>query len=861
MASFAAAIDDPACRGFSIRGAAGTGKTALAGACLDILAARALPFVRVDATATSAAVPLAAVAHLITPALRDVDPATLFSAVRGRLEARVAEEGSARLVVFVDDVSLLDPTSLALIATVAGSPQLFLITTDRSDRPDPDLLAALWRSGRLVGVDLEGFSRRELDLILHVVLQAPVAAPVAEALWAASDGNPLFVRELVNEALHRDALRQIDGVWQLIGSLLPGPRLMDFVASRVSDLDGEARRLLDRVAVCGPLPLARVVQLVDHDALAALERRGVLSVHSDGALLMVDVAHPLHREALRRLLPVAQAARLLLDEADHVQDGGRLSDAALARVVSWRIAAGAPVEPDLLLRAARMARFSHDFPTVERMIAASAVVDAEAVSLRCEALYQLHRDPEALALAVAVLDDPGAGGAFRGRLVATAMLALSSGLVRSDDAIALAEREIAAGTAAKDEAQAALALLHANAGRTALADELAPTAGPEPRLSVYADLVTANSATGRGQTASAVAAATRAATELRLLGDRSVGLPHPLLADWLLVWALLEGGRVQEAVRAARQVIGDVTITRGQVTPAQTLACLAAALLAQGNVREALDTAMQAVSAGRDDGIKHGRLLGWSVAVQAQVMARDPHAAREAAERMRALPDDGGSYWALARAEAWLAASVGELGQAREQLVTAADLFVGLGQPATAIALLSESVRFGGRGVSERMAELSSSADNPLCTTRVMHARACDAADVDGLIAAAESFAAMGFPVREAECLTLAATLCAATDQARRGRTLALKAAERRASCGDPWTPGLVTVVAHVPLTAREHEIAVLAVAGHSSPAIASKLFLSVRTVSNHLQSVYSKTGANGREELATLIDLTSRVD
>ncbi|WTF89010.1 helix-turn-helix transcriptional regulator [Micromonospora globbae] len=51
-------------------------------------------------------------------------------------------------------------------------------------------------------------------------------------------------------------------------------------------------------------------------------------------------------------------------------------------------------------------------------------------------------------------------------------------------------------------------------------------------------------------------------------------------------------------------------------------------------------------------------------------------------------------------------------------------------------------------------------------------------------------------------------------------------------------------------LTDREWEVARLAAQGATSKAIAEKLFLSARTVENHLQRVYVKLGVTGRAEL-----------
>jgi DNA-binding CsgD family transcriptional regulator len=52
------------------------------------------------------------------------------------------------------------------------------------------------------------------------------------------------------------------------------------------------------------------------------------------------------------------------------------------------------------------------------------------------------------------------------------------------------------------------------------------------------------------------------------------------------------------------------------------------------------------------------------------------------------------------------------------------------------------------------------------------------------------------------------------------------------------------------PLTDREREIAFLAANEMTSREIAERLFLSYRTVNNHLQHIYDKLGIRGRSEL-----------
>ena len=53
-----------------------------------------------------------------------------------------------------------------------------------------------------------------------------------------------------------------------------------------------------------------------------------------------------------------------------------------------------------------------------------------------------------------------------------------------------------------------------------------------------------------------------------------------------------------------------------------------------------------------------------------------------------------------------------------------------------------------------------------------------------------------------------------------------------------------------ISLTTREQEVAAMAAAGVASRDIADRLFLSVRTVNNHLQRVYAKLGVASRDEL-----------
>jgi DNA-binding NarL/FixJ family response regulator len=60
-------------------------------------------------------------------------------------------------------------------------------------------------------------------------------------------------------------------------------------------------------------------------------------------------------------------------------------------------------------------------------------------------------------------------------------------------------------------------------------------------------------------------------------------------------------------------------------------------------------------------------------------------------------------------------------------------------------------------------------------------------------------------------------------------------------------------------LTERELEVAISAARGRPNREIASDLFISRRTVENHLSSVYAKLGISGRVELAWALGFDER--
>jgi DNA-binding NarL/FixJ family response regulator len=141
--------------------------------------------------------------------------------------------------------------------------------------------------------------------------------------------------------------------------------------------------------------------------------------------------------------------------------------------------------------------------------------------------------------------------------------------------------------------------------------------------------------------------------------------------------------------------------------------------------------------------------------------------------------------------------------------------------------------------------------DGPFAATRREHIAALVADDVDDLEAVAASFAGFGADLLAAEALAAAARAARRAGDPRRATRLIRAATEVAARCEGARTPALVLPDDELtPLSRRELEVADLAASGLSSDEIAGRLFLSVRTVDNHLQHVYQKLGISSRSEL-----------
>ena len=201
------------------------------------------------------------------------------------------------------------------------------------------------------------------------------------------------------------------------------------------------------------------------------------------------------------------------------------------------------------------------------------------------------------------------------------------------------------------------------------------------------------------------------------------------------------------------------------------------------------------------------------------------------------------------------ARGAGPEGEAIEVFRAGADLAATTGHLTTEAWLLHEIARIGGAAeVVERIERLAARCDGSLVAARAVDVRARVSGDVDGFLSAADAFESMGCHLAAAESLRFAADRVRASGDQRRANGLAGRSRAQADLAEGARSDDLVVVDVVVPLTNRERDVAMLAATGVPSQEIADRLYLSVRTVSNHLQNIYTKLGVSGRPELAAAL-------
>jgi DNA-binding CsgD family transcriptional regulator len=806
----------------------------------------------------------------------------------------------APLLVAVDDLHWCDAPSLRWLGYLArrleGLPVLLLAAT-RPAIPDDDAapLAALASDPAADVVRPEPLSRAAVAAMVRQQIRQDADPGFCEACHSATDGNPFLVRELL-AALAAEGVQPIADAAARVATL--GPRAVArSVNLRLAQLPPEAVALARAVAILGEqagLQRAAAVAGVDTEEAAhaadLLVRAGVLE--SDRR---IGFTHSIVRAAVyaelppgERALSHAGAARALAAE-----------NAPIGEIAAHLLAAtpvGDPWAVDMLVAAARHAQ-AQGAPDVAAAHLQRALAEPPAEELRAtllaelgmaEAQAQVPHAIEHLSQALDLTSDTIERGKIALELGRTLTMAerLHEAVAVLDEArrsVVDADRELAMRLDA-DLIDAA----RMNLGTRAIVGE---------RLDAAGDDQPPDTAAGRALLAhlafESVVAGRRAdeAAEMaeRALGGglvRDTGVPEP--AYYVAAYTLSLCDRVEaserwldEGMRRSRDAGAALGFATGSCFKAIAVMRRGDVVAAEANARTALDV-------GREHGFRIGLPMSMAVLVNALIERGQVDEAEEALAAGELEADSGSmSFTVLMFSRGRLRALRGDLPGARDDLLacgrqaiewgsktptffpwrsTAALLLNAMGDRTEAERLVDEELEmaraFGAPtpiGLSLTAAGLMRDGDAGIAALR-------EAVGVletaPALLARARALTFLGMKTRiggddagAREPLRTALDLahrCGATglvDQAH---------AELVATGARPRRPALSGSAA---LTPSELRVATMAAEGMTNAEIAQSLWVTPRTVEQHLSRCYRKLAIASRSQLAEALAAPSRAD
>lgn len=838
-----------------LRGPSGIGKTTIAAAASHTLGERGRTIVPLIALAELQHVPLGALAPLLgSSRFADIDD---VGARLQELMALVGRHAESYLIV-VDDAPLLDDASAAALyqlVRVFGVPCLM---TARDEHPLTGPIARLLHEDLVTVTETVGLSLDETRDLLRRRLGADPRPESLQRLYETTRGNPLFVRELVMAAERGGRVTAGPFGVEVDAARLPD-HIIDTVAGRIAELGARERALAELLAVAQPWPPA-ATRTDERDALDGLVAAGIVAPSGADDAGYLQLAHPVFAEALLAGLDAEARAARRRDAADRLLalEAPELRFTALC----LRDDAGDALALDDLVWASGYAHAVGDHERAVR--AARRAIDRADEDAPLATRARAHLALGAALSALGELDEADAVAASDSALRATVQLRWGQHTALRRTTPRVAAERIAAVLDALDAEGRALLEPDLAKWRLMAGDTDGVPVAPGPKSSGADDAragglddtapglpagpAALNAAIGQAMIATMSGRTTEAA--LAVAAGRPLAAQHadvlPFADSLLDLNAFLidvGDGRIAEArAFAEARRLDPFADSAGLWSYALALIHLHA-----GRLHDAQPLAHLAIDQLRWRDFTG--LLGPAIALAATVAAQLGEPAE--AEALLAQLDDGHLddvkvTLQAAEARAWLVAddparAVGEIGAA---VARGADL----GHLLLTALTASVGIRAGGAAaLADPLAGMAAYSGCTLVTTLAETAAAWRDADAGAAIKLAPRIQSMGLGALALDTLRAALTWAGGERMLeRRAQVLATElsltvVAPRRGRDAREQTG----------LTEREWVIARAAARRERSREIAERLGVSVRTVDNHLASVYRKLGGvGGRAEL-----------
>ncbi len=590
-----------------------------------------------------------------------------------------------------------------------------------------------------------------------------------------------------------------------------------------------------------------------------------MAIRQEGRRLTAKIGHPLYADVIRASLSTLRARQLRRTVIELLEAHGARRRTDQVRIVALRVDNREASDPAVLVRAAVLARLAQDHTTVERLVRLAHEVAPKPVSGRLlgEAVFELARFDESLA-ALDAAWTLAATPDERFDLAFARTHTLFLGLGRGAEALALLGE--LADEPAMAERRADIELRRAGlavwVGRI---DEAAETlageaASADPALALELEHARQTITLMHGRVPQALRAA-----EASYQDHLRLRAAHHHTITWIPLemhqlqsaWAKIELARFDEARLELHQLYA-ASSAPGLAGPRRWFTIELGRLeTCVGRLATAERWFREAAESGVGPPQPRAERLALAGLAMAAGQRGDTKTASEAVRRLDAVRGDGSELadteWA--RGRAWAQVAHGRLSAAIQIVLEAADRARSTGRLLFEHRLLHTAVRLGdAKAVVVRLDELGEVIETPLARLAAHHATALARGRVDELDAVAEGYRALGYRLYSAEAAGQASGFARRNNDHRRATGLAKRSAELAARCEGAATPALVQPDTITPLSTREREVALLVVQGASNKEIGTQLYLSVRTVENHVRGVLMKLGVSRRSDIGAAL-------
>jgi class 3 adenylate cyclase/tetratricopeptide (TPR) repeat protein len=272
-------------------------------------------------------------------------PDDVFWAVR-RLIQSIAQQGP--LLVIFEDIHWAEPTFLDLIEHVARWVEGAAVVIVCLARPELLESRTDWATSvdGATTIDLEALRPTEASALAGELLEGAIDPRLLERLIGATEGNPLFMEELVFMLMEQGHLRQVNGAWHAVdeGTALEIPdTIQGLLAARLDQLPHEERAVAERASVIG-----RIFERLDVTELSPEPIRPMVGLHLRnlsrrrliGAFNREDLyrfRHILIRDAAYESLPKEDRADLHERFADWLEMKARQHSVELEELIGYHL--------------------------------------------------------------------------------------------------------------------------------------------------------------------------------------------------------------------------------------------------------------------------------------------------------------------------------------------------------------------------------------------------------------------------------------------------------------------------------------------------------------------------------------------